>query len=106
MIRRTVTGLKRKHLRRLRASTSRARCDQPGDARERAQIVEIDVVDLDFEAEPLLELQQQCHQLEGVENAGLEKIGVCGRHFDVETLDKQSAEAPDDRVRVGHSALL
>jgi len=66
-----------------------------GDPRERAQIVEVDVVDLDLETETLLELQQQLHQLERVENTGLEKIGVRGRRLDVETLDEQGAEAPD-----------
>src|SRR5712671_1682909 len=88
---------------------ARPRCacgNQPGDPRERAQIVEVDVVDPDLETETLLELQQQLHQLERVENTGLEKIGVRGRRLDVETLDEQSAEAPDDRVRVAHSAPL
>src|SRR5258705_327322 len=102
---RIVTDLERMHLRGLSAS-ARACGDQAGDPRERAQILEVDVFDLDSETETLLELQQQLHQLERVENTGLEKIGVRGRRLDVETLDEQSAEAPDDRVRVGHSAPL
>jgi len=85
---RSMTGLKGKQLRRLSAGARRARGDQPCDPRERAQIVEIDVVDLDFETEALLELYQQLHQLKGVEDAGFEKIGVSGRHLDVETLDE------------------
>jgi len=88
LIRRSVTGLKGEQLRRLSASARRACGDQPCDPSERAQIVEIDVVDLDFETEALLELYQQLHQLKGVENAGFEKIGVRGRHLDVETLDE------------------
>src|SRR6266849_1928852 len=88
LIRRTVTDLEGKQLRRLSASARRTCGDQPRDPRERAQIVEIDVVDPDFETETPLELYQQLHQLKRVENAGLEKIGVRGRHLDVETVDK------------------
>src|SRR5256885_8959259 len=103
---RSVTDLKGKQLGRLSAGARRACGDQRGDPRKRAQVVEVDIVDLDFEPEALLELYQQLHQLKGVENAGFEKIGVRGRRLDVETLDKQGAEAPDDRVRVRHSVLL
>jgi hypothetical protein len=97
-----VTSLEGKQLCRLSASARRACCDKPGDPLERTQIVEVDVVDLHFETETLLDLYQQLHQLKGVENARLEKIGVRRRNLDVETLDKQGAEAPDDRVRFGH----
>jgi len=88
LIRRAVTHLEGKELRRWRAGACRACGDQPGDPLERTQIVEVDVVDLDFETEALLELYQQLHQLKGVEDAGFEKIGVRGRHLDVETLDE------------------
>jgi len=74
---------------------------QSRDPRERAQVVEFDVVDFDPEPEPLLELQEQLHELERVEHAGLEKIGVRGRHLDVEALDEQGAKALDECV--GHA---
>jgi hypothetical protein len=63
LICRRVTDLKGKQLRRLSAGACRACGDQRCDPRKRAQIVEIDVVDLDFETETLLELYQQLHQL-------------------------------------------
>src|SRR5260370_14366656 len=85
---------------------SRPRGDQAGDPRECPQIVEVDVLDLDSEAEALLELEQQLHELERVQNAGLEEIGVRGWHFDVEALDEQRAKALDNSVCVGQIRLL
>src|SRR5467141_2958991 len=65
---------------------------QSSDPRQRSQIVEVDVLDFDSEAEALLELEQQLHELERVQNAGLEEIGVRGRHLDMEALGEQRAK--------------
>ena len=54
----------------------------------------------------MLELQEQLHELERVEHAGLEKIGVRGRHLDVEALDEQGAKALDDGVGQRPFSLL
>jgi hypothetical protein len=77
---------------------------QSGDAVEGAKIVELDVVDIDAATESLLELKQQLHELERVDHAGLDKIGVRGRHFDLKALEKHCIEALDDLV--GHVRFL
>src|SRR5437879_4032998 len=50
---------------------SALRCHESRDPRERSQIVKVDVVDLDSQAEALLELHEQLHELERVQNARL-----------------------------------
>src|SRR5712691_12947743 len=79
---------------------------QSSDPRERSQIVEVDVLYFDSEAEALLELDEQLHELERVQNPGLEEIGVRGWHLDMEALDEQRAKALDDGVYVGQIRLL
>src|SRR5262245_8595996 len=62
------------------------------------EVVEVEVVDLDSHAELLFELKQQLDELERIENAGLEEIGVRRRHVDMKALDEQGAEPLDDGV--------
>jgi hypothetical protein len=82
------------------------RVHQPGDARKRSQIFQVDVVDLDAEVEVLLELEEQLHELERIQNAGLEQIGIRGRYFDVECIGEQSAKALDGCIAVSHLLFL
>ena len=71
---------------------------QPRDPIERAQPVEVDAFDRYLHAEAPLELQQQFHQLERVDDAAVEKVDLGRRRLDAETLDEDGAEALDDRV--------
>src|SRR5512134_3109882 len=75
-----------------------------GDARERAQFVDLDVVDAQAQPEVLLELRQQLDELERVEDAALQQVGVGRRHLDVELLYEQGAQALDDLLRVAAHA--
>ena len=79
---------------------------QSGDARQRSQIFEVNVVDLDAEVEVLLELEEQLDKLEGIQNAGLEQIGIRGRNFNMEALGEYSAEAFDDCITICHLLFL
>jgi len=81
-------------------------CHQPGDALQSSQIFEVDVVDTDAQAEVLLELEKQLHELEGIKNAGLEQIGIRRWHPDVEALGEESAKALDDGDFSGQVAVL
>ena len=81
-------------------------CHQPGDALQRSQILEVDVVDLDAEVEVLLELEEQFDKLKGIQNAGLEQIGIRGRDFDVKALGEYCAEAFDDCITICHLLFL
>src|SRR6185436_8506582 len=71
-------------------------CYQLRDARQSSQIFEVDVVDTDAQAEMLFELEKQLHELEGVQNAGLEQIGIRSRYLDMEALSEYGAETLDD----------
>lgn len=101
-----LCGRARWRLRGRRTGCSAVRGYHSSDPRERPQVLQVEVFDFDSVAEVLLKLNEQLHELERVEDAGLEEIGVRGWNFDVEALDEQSAEAVDNRIRVGQVLLL
>src|SRR5256886_14395703 len=82
--------------------TTLFRSRQPG---QRAQIIELDCLERDAPSELLLDEHEQVDELQRVEQARLQQVGVRGRHLQVQVLQKQGAQALEGGVALAHTAL-
>src|SRR5688572_29190432 len=79
-------------IRRLRSRLAATPGDQTRQPFQRAQVVQVDAGDVDAQAEALLDLHQQLHELEGIQDALLQQVGGRFRYRYMEVLGEQRAE--------------
>src|SRR5690348_1411727 len=84
-----------------------ARGDERRDGRQRAEVLDLEVVGVDANAKALLQLKEQLHHAERVEPTGLQEIRLGRWYLDPEMLDEEGLELGIEvgRCRGAHRAL-